>query len=130
MNETLAGPALTAPAARFATDAVAAAPSWVGAVTLCTVPKLIGQTLAAAKRLVALAGCALGDVTGPKANRNSLHVVKREPSDTRTWPSGRRSTSRSARASAAKFSAHCNGNERIAIGYTHGSTRTGRTRSP
>jgi dipeptidyl aminopeptidase/acylaminoacyl peptidase len=63
-----------------ATDGVAGAPSWVGPVTLCTVPKLIGQTLAAAKRLVALAGCVLGDVTGPKVNRNSLHVVKQEPS--------------------------------------------------
>ena len=49
-------------------------------MTLCTVPKLIGQTLAAAKRLVALAGCVLGDVTGPKANRNSLHVVNQDPS--------------------------------------------------
>jgi WD40 repeat protein len=62
-----------------ATDMVAGAPSWVGPLTLCTVPKLKGQTVASAKRLVALAGCALGKVAGPKKNRNKLHVVNQKP---------------------------------------------------
>lgn len=62
-----------------ATDVSAAAPSWVGPVTRCTVPKLKGQTLAAAKRLVALAGCTVGKVTGPKKNRSKRHVVNQKP---------------------------------------------------
>jgi hypothetical protein len=62
-----------------ATDAVAGDPSWVGPITRCTVPKLKGQSLTAAKRLVALAGCVVGKVTGPKRNRNKLHVVSQKP---------------------------------------------------
>jgi hypothetical protein len=46
--------------------------SWAPAVTLCTVPKLKGKTLAAAKKLVKRAGCVLGSVGGPKANRSGL----------------------------------------------------------
>ena len=61
------------------TDAVAGDPSWVGPITRCTVPKLKGQTLAAAKRMVALAGCAVGKITGPKKNRSKLHVVSQKP---------------------------------------------------
>jgi Tol biopolymer transport system component len=61
------------------TDAVAGDPSWVGPITRCTVPKLKGQTLAAAKRLVALAGCVVGKVTGPKKNRSKLRVVNQKP---------------------------------------------------
>jgi Tol biopolymer transport system component len=53
--------------------------AWVQPLTVCTVPKLKGQTLAATKRLVALAGCALGTVTGPKNNRSKLHVVNQKP---------------------------------------------------
>jgi PASTA domain len=62
-----------------ATDAVAGDPSWVGPITRCTVPKLKGQTLAAAKRLVGLAGCVVGKVTGPKQKRSKLHVVNQKP---------------------------------------------------
>jgi hypothetical protein len=54
-------------------------PSWVQPLTRCTVPKLKGKTLVATKRLVALAGCSLGKVTGPKKNRNKLHVVNQKP---------------------------------------------------
>jgi dipeptidyl aminopeptidase/acylaminoacyl peptidase len=62
-----------------ATDVVAGDPSWVGPITRCTVPKLKRQTLAAAKRLVALAGCVVGKVTGPTKNRSTLHVVNQKP---------------------------------------------------
>jgi dipeptidyl aminopeptidase/acylaminoacyl peptidase len=54
-------------------------PTWVQPLTLCTVPKLKGQTLASTKRLVALAGCSLGKVTGPKKNTSKLHVVSQKP---------------------------------------------------
>jgi dipeptidyl aminopeptidase/acylaminoacyl peptidase len=62
-----------------ATRILSGAPSWVGPLTRCTVPKLKGQTLAAAKRLVALAGCVFGKVTGPKSNRSKRHVVNQKP---------------------------------------------------
>jgi beta-lactam-binding protein with PASTA domain len=60
-------------------SANAASPAWVQPLTVCTVPKLKGQTLTASKRLVALAGCVFGTVTGPKKNRNKLHVVNQKP---------------------------------------------------
>jgi Tol biopolymer transport system component len=62
-----------------ATTVIAGDPTWVAPLTRCTVPKLKGQTLAAAKRLVALAGCVVGKVTGPKKNRSKRHVVDQKP---------------------------------------------------
>jgi hypothetical protein len=54
-------------------------PAWTALVTTCTVPKLKGQTFTKAKRLIMLAGCTLGKVTGPKKNRGQRHVVNQNP---------------------------------------------------
>jgi len=62
--------------------------SWGPPVTLCTVPKLKGQTLKAAKKLLKRAGCVLGSVGGPKANRGRLHVVKQSPGAKGNVPAG------------------------------------------
>lgn len=62
----------------FATQ-YAGGPSWGPPLTVCTVPRLKGQTLAASKRLIALAGCTVGTVTGPKTNRIKRHVVGQNP---------------------------------------------------
>lgn len=51
-------------------------------------PKLNGQTLAATKRLLQLAGCALGKVTGPTKNRSKLHVVNQKPVANTNVPTG------------------------------------------
>lgn len=63
-------------------------PNWGPALTLCTVPKLKGHTLAAAKKLLKRAGCALGSVGGRKKNRGSLHVTKQSPGPNRNVPAG------------------------------------------
>jgi WD40 repeat protein len=63
-------------------------PSWAQSVTLCTVPKLKGSTLAAAKKLLRLAGCVLGSVGGPSSNRGKRHVVKQSPGPNRNVPVG------------------------------------------
>ena len=65
-----------------------AAASWAPAITLCTVPKLKGKTLKAAKQLLKRAGCVLGSVGGPKKNRRRLHVVKQNPAANRNVPTG------------------------------------------
>lgn len=62
--------------------------SWAPAVTLCTVPKLKGQTLNGAKKLLKRAGCVLGSVGGPKANRSRLHVIKQSPGANRNVAAG------------------------------------------
>lgn len=54
-------------------------PSWAQALTLCTVPKLKGQTLAAGKRLIQLAGCRLGVVGGPTSRRATRKIVTQSP---------------------------------------------------
>jgi Tol biopolymer transport system component len=54
-------------------------PAWTALVTTCTVPKLKGETFAKAKKLIMLAGCTLGKVTGPKKNRAARHVVNQNP---------------------------------------------------
>jgi Tol biopolymer transport system component len=53
--------------------------SWGPPVTTCTVPKLKGQTLAKAKKLIQRAGCVLGKITGPKKNRSSRRIVNQKP---------------------------------------------------
>jgi Tol biopolymer transport system component len=53
-------------------------PSWAQAVTRCTVPNLKGQGPADAKRLIALAGCDLGKVTGRRKGKNRK-VVSQSP---------------------------------------------------
>jgi Tol biopolymer transport system component len=53
-------------------------PSWAQAVTRCTVPKLKGQGPSGAKRLIALAGCDLGKVTGRRKGKNRK-VVSQSP---------------------------------------------------
>ena len=63
-------------------------PSWAPAVTVCSVPNLIGQTLAAATTLVKRAGCALGTVSGPTKNRKLLHVVSQKPAAHQVVASG------------------------------------------
>lgn len=63
-------------------------PSWAPAVTLCTVPKLKGKTLSAAKKLLKRAGCVLGSVGGPPSHRGSRHVVKQSPGPNRNVPAG------------------------------------------
>jgi Tol biopolymer transport system component len=65
-----------------------AAASWAPAITLCTVPKLKGKTLKAAKQLLRRAGCVLGSVGGPKKSRSRLHVVKQNPAANRNVPTG------------------------------------------
>jgi len=42
----------------------------------CVVPKLVGKTLAAARRLLTHAHCRLGRVTGPKASHGVILVVR------------------------------------------------------
>jgi hypothetical protein len=63
-------------------------PSWAQSVTLCTVPKLKGSTLTAAKKLLRLAGCVLGSVGGPRSNRGKRHVIKQSPGANRNVPVG------------------------------------------
>jgi PASTA domain len=43
----------------------------------CVVPKLVGKTLAVARKLLKHAHCKLGRVTGPKASRGVVLVVRR-----------------------------------------------------
>jgi Tol biopolymer transport system component len=54
-------------------------PSWTQPLSRCSVPKLKGQKLAAAKRLVGLAGCTVGSISGPKKDRGKRHVVSQHP---------------------------------------------------
>ena len=58
--------------------------SWTAAITTCTVPRLTGKTLSAAKALIKRAGCKVGKVTGPK----SKHVVGQNPAPNRDVPTG------------------------------------------
>ena len=62
-------------------------PSWAQAVTRCSVPKLKGQSPKAAKRLIALAGCDLGKVTGRRKGKNRK-VVKQSPAASSNVPVG------------------------------------------
>jgi hypothetical protein len=62
--------------------------SWGPPVTLCTVPKLKGKTLSAAKKLLKRAGCVLGAVGGPSANRGRRRIVKQSPGANRNVPTG------------------------------------------
>ncbi|HTX00881.1 MAG TPA: PASTA domain-containing protein [Acidimicrobiales bacterium] len=63
-------------------------PSWGQPLTVCTVPNLKGQTLAAAKDLVPLAGCVLGTVSGPKKNNSTLKVISQTPAPGTNVPTG------------------------------------------
>jgi hypothetical protein len=54
-------------------------PSWSQPVTLCTVPKLKGQLLAAARKLVLRASCTLGKIHIPRKHPNKRHVYKQSP---------------------------------------------------
>ena len=63
-------------------------PAWTALVTTCTVPKLKGQTFAKAKKLIMLAGCALGNVTGPKKNSGARQVVNQNPRANKDVPTG------------------------------------------
>ena len=58
--------------------------SWTAAITTCTVPRLKGKTLPAAKALIKRAGCKLGKVTG----RKSKHVLGQNPAPNRDVPTG------------------------------------------
>ena len=58
--------------------------SWTAAITTCTVPRLTGKTLSAAKALIKRAGCKVGKVTGPK----SKHVIGQNPAPNRDVPTG------------------------------------------
>ena len=51
-------------------------------------PKLKGQTFAKAKKLIMLAGCALGNVTGPKKNSGARQVVNQNPRANKDVPTG------------------------------------------
>jgi PASTA domain/WD40-like Beta Propeller Repeat len=62
-------------------------PSWAQAVTRCTVPKLKGKSPKEAKRLIALAGCDLGKVTGRRKGKNR-QVVKQSPAASSNVPVG------------------------------------------
>jgi hypothetical protein len=53
--------------------------SWAQALTVCSVPKLKGQTLSAAKRLLQLAGCKLGSIGGPKSGRAKRKITTQSP---------------------------------------------------
>jgi Tol biopolymer transport system component len=48
---------------------------WTPPLTTCTVPKLKGLTIAAAKRSLTKNACTLGKVKGPKKHRNKRHVT-------------------------------------------------------
>jgi Tol biopolymer transport system component len=70
----------------YASDIVQ--PTWTALVTTCTVPKLKGQTFAKAKKLIMLAGCTLGKITGHKKNRGALKVVNQNPRARKDVPTG------------------------------------------
>lgn len=63
-------------------------PTWAQPVSTCSVPKLKGKTLSAAKTLIKRAGCVLGKVRGPKSHRSRRHIVKQDPAAHRDVPSG------------------------------------------
>jgi PASTA domain/WD40-like Beta Propeller Repeat len=62
-------------------------PSWAQAVTRCTVPRLKGKSPKQAKRLIALAGCELGKVTGRRKGKKRK-VVKQSPAANSNVPVG------------------------------------------
>lgn len=72
-SATASGPASLSFAVQFSTTPVSAPPT----SKTCVAPKVVGKTLAAAKRALAKSHCAIGTVSRPKAVRRGVTLVVR-----------------------------------------------------